>query len=225
MKTMKFHRATEILSTPLRLVLLGLLVTSLAYAQGQKGEAPEKASTTAAETARPTRDTSGDIIKVVHVKYANVFAISHLLDFFHVQMKADSSLKVITIGGPPAKVAAVEEAIKQLAVPAPPMQNIHITAYLLMATRRPSGDTNLKPGDRTLPPGQTGTQLPEELREVVKQLQGVMNYHSFRLVHTLTLATTNGGSARISGMTPNPNRHMAASRQPTLLSRRPNGEY
>jgi Bacterial type II/III secretion system short domain len=194
MKIMKSHRASGILSKLLELVLLLLLVTSLASAQKQQGEAPAAP----VGTASPTQD----VIKVVHVKYANVDRVARLLDFFHIQMKADSSLKVITLEGPQAYVAAVEEAIRQLDVPTPPTRNIHITAYLLMATRRPPGDTDFKPGDVALPPGQSGTQLPEELREVVKQLQGVMNYHSFRLVHTLTLATTNGGSARISGMTP-----------------------
>jgi Bacterial type II/III secretion system short domain len=213
MKTTRFRRVAGILSTLLKLALLLLLVTGLADAQKRRQEAPASPD----EKAAPARDTSGDIIKVVHVKYANVFAVSHLLDFFHVQMKADSSLKVITIGGPPAKVAAVEEAIKQLDVPPPPTQNIHITVYLLMATRRPPGDTNFRPGDVTLPPGQSGAQLPEDLREVVKQLQGVMDYHSFRLVHTLTLLTTVGGSARIEGMTPIATRNNAAGVPPSVV--------
>lgn len=196
MKTTKSHIATGILSMPLKLALLVLLVPGLAYGQGQQGRAPAKAPAPSGATAARTRD----IIKVVHVKYANVDRLARLLGFFPIAMKADSGLKVITLGGTPARVAAVEEAIKRLDVPPPPAQNIHVTAYLLMATRRPPGDTSFS--GSTLPPGRSGAQLPEELREVVKQLRGVMEYHSFRLVHTLTLVTSNHGHASVSGVTP-----------------------
>lgn len=213
MKTTKSHIATGILSTPLKLALLVLLVPGLAYGQGQQGRAPAKTPAPSGATAARTRD----IIKVVHVKYANVDRIARLLGFFPIAIKADSGLKVITLGGAPARVAAVEEAIKKLDVPPPPAQNIHVMAYLLMATRRPPGDTNFKPGDLTLPPGQSGAQLPEELREVVKQLQKVMDYRSFRLVHTLTLVTSNGGSAGISGMTPIATEYPNPGVSPTVM--------
>ena len=64
------------------------------------------------------------------------------------------------------RMAAVEEAIKNLDVPAPPAKSIDLTAYLLVASRKST----------------EGANLPSELQEVVKQLKGVLNYQGFRLL-------------------------------------------
>ncbi|MGH9407265.1 MAG: hypothetical protein ACRD3D_15710 [Terriglobia bacterium] len=139
--------------------------------------------------------------KVVHVKYADVDRLSRLLIYFGVSTRPDSTLKVIAISGPPSRVSTAEEAIHRLDVPPPPAQDVFITAYLLMSTRRPA-DSNYQPGEMGLPPGMPGANLPSSLAEVVNQLRGVLGYRDFRLVHTLTLRMANGGGADISGVTP-----------------------
>ncbi|HTV55880.1 MAG TPA: secretin N-terminal domain-containing protein [Terriglobia bacterium] len=152
-------------------------------------------------TAAPPLQTEA-AVKVVHVKYADVHQILHLLDFFNVPMRADSTLKVITLEGPPARVAAVEEAIKQLDVPPPPPQDIVITGYLLMAAHEAVTGTAIEPGQSWALPEIAGSAVPRQLSGVIDQLKQVLNYKDFAVVDALTLRTLNGGHASVSGLTP-----------------------
>jgi hypothetical protein len=186
------------ISTPviLALALACLTVSSVTAQSRQNATAPSAGSSQAAGT--PPSGT--DVIKVVHVKYANVFGLVHLLNFFNVPMRDDSTLKVITLEGPPARVAAVEEAIRQLDVPAPPPQDIVITGYLLMAARQAT--TAIVPGESWALPEVAGSVVPPQLDAVIEQLKRVLNYKAFIVVDALTLRTVNGGHASVSGLIP-----------------------
>jgi type II secretory pathway component GspD/PulD (secretin) len=182
-------------------IALSLGTVNLMAKSPQNTAAQNTAGSSSQAPGAPASATQA-VLKVVHVKYADVYRLTHLLNFFNVQMSADSALKVITLSGPPVRVQAVEEAIKQLDVPAPPAQDIVITGYLLMATSQTSPETaNVQQGSWTLPE-MAGSGVPSQLDEVINQLKRVLNYKEFSVVDALTLRTVDGGRASVSGLTP-----------------------
>ncbi len=186
------------------LVLVLFLGIASVMAQSQQNTAAQNsAGSSSQEAGAPAAGTEG-VVKVVHVKYVDVRRIRDLLDFFNVPMRADPALKVITLSGPPERVMAVEEAIRQLDVPAPPPQDVVITGYLLMATRQTSAETanvQEEEGSWALPE-MAGASVPSQLDEVINQLKRVLNYKDFSVVDALTLRTVDGGGASVSGLTP-----------------------
>ena len=67
--------------------------------------------------------------KVVMLKYADPRAIENVLRVFGLNITVNEQMKVVAIGGRKEKVAAAEEAIKQLDVPSAAQKNIEITVY------------------------------------------------------------------------------------------------
>jgi hypothetical protein len=124
------------------------------------------------------------VLKVIPVKYANVNHVASLVGFFGATTRPDPQLRVITIAGDPATVAAVEEAVRKLDVPPAPPRDIVLTAYVLIASRQA--------GERP--------DLPSSLNAPVAQLKRVLDYRYFHLVNTLMLRTQEGGDGTISGV-------------------------
>jgi hypothetical protein len=195
----RFQKMSKPASFAFAFALLYLTITSVTAQGGQNATALSAGSSQSA--GRPSSGTEA-VITVVHVKYADVQQVRYLLDFFNLPMRSVPGLKVITLEGPPARVAAVEEAIKQLDVPPPPAQDIVITGYLLMASRQaaPEGTVG-KVGSWALPEV-AGSVIPPQLNGVIDQLKRVLNYKHFALVDALTLSTVDRGGASVSGLTP-----------------------
>jgi len=124
------------------------------------------------------------IRKIVAIKYADVAQLASILKPLGTA-DGNRDMKVITIGGSPEAVAAMEDAIKRLDVPPAPVENIELTAYLLVAS------------------GQDGTKkTPTELDGVIKQLRGVFPYQGYRLMDTLMVRCRNGRDGVVNGIAP-----------------------
>ena len=93
----------------------------------------------------------------------------------------------ITVRDFPENIAAIEEAVKRLDVPAAPkpaVRDVEITAYILVASNQ-EGSPN---------------QYPAPLREVVTQLQNTLGFKSYQLFTPLVQRTgTINGSLGITG--------------------------
>ena len=122
--------------------------------------------------------------KVIQLKYADPEHVSSLLIQFGASLRSDRPSKVLTVVGPPAAVAAVEEAVKTLDMPTPPAKDVDLTAYFVLATRQPM----------------QAADVPPELDQVITQLKRVVNYGSFHLLDTAFLRTRDGGGASLSGV-------------------------
>ena len=167
-------------------ILWTFIVAFLALTMPAWSQEKEPAEKTSTQEQAPSgkAEKAERVIKVIQLKYANADRIGDLLSIFGGSLKWDRQTKVLTVVGPPATVAALEEAIKKLDVPPPPVKDIDLTAYFVLATRQP-----MQAGD-----------LPLELDEVVAQLKGVLNYKSFQLLNTAFIRAQDGGGAGVSGV-------------------------
>lgn len=125
-------------------------------------------------------------VKVFSVKYADVKQLANIFSAFPVSINADRELKVLAVRGPSEILAAIDESIKRLDVPPAPAKNIQLTVYLLVAG----------------PQAASKGSVPAELEPVVKQLKGIFNYQSFRLLETLLMRDRENQAGEVSGTLP-----------------------
>jgi hypothetical protein len=141
-----------------------------------KGAADAKAAaeTKAAAEAKAAADVRrgirpGDVQKVFVLKHVHVNDLSRLLSVFPAEisgMERDTT-RVLSVSASPAVVAAIEETIKRLDVPPPPLKSVEITAYVLECST--SGDAG---------------SLPQDLQGVLVQLRKTFNYSGCVLART-----------------------------------------
>jgi len=162
-------------------LLLGLV--DLCKAQGQ----PEQQASTKTdqESLKPAPE-KGDVRKIFEIKYQNVNQLADVLQIFGIPIRPNGTLSVISVMGPREVVGAVEDAIRRLDVPLPPVKNIELTAYLLVASLEQGGSKS----------------TPSELEGVVKQLRGSFSYQGFRLLDTLVVRFRDGASTAVNGVIP-----------------------
>ena len=145
--------------------------------------------TAAVWAQEPAKNTQA----IIEVKYADVNRLADLLrPIYGGNIKADSSLRVIGVSGPPDLVAAVSVAIQKLDVPLSTEPDVELTVYLISGISRGPG-----PDD-----------VPQELASTVKQLHGLFAYKSYKLSDTLVLRGRsgrpyNGRETESEGMLPN----------------------
>jgi len=120
--------------------------------------------------------------KLIHLKYADPSAISHLVSQFGVTVVPNSNMKVMTIDGMPDKLAAAEAAIQQLDV-AP--KNIELVVHFVVGS------------DQAVP---NATAVPPDIRDVISQLKGTFTFKDYRMLDVLTIRTRAGSSAESSGI-------------------------
>ena len=112
----------------------------------------------------------GDVQRVITVKHVPVNDMARVLSVFPAEISGmdRGSLHVLSVSAAPAVVAAIEETIKRLDVPLPPVKNVEVTAYVLECS----------------PPGEAGG-VPADLQDVVGQLKRTFNYSGCGLARTL----------------------------------------
>jgi Bacterial type II/III secretion system short domain len=140
---------------------------------------------------------------IIEVKYADVNRLANLLQpmFGNMNIRADSSLHVIGISGPPDLVAAFTAAIQKLDVPLSAEPDVELTVYLISGATQGTGTDD----------------VPQELTSTVKQLHGLFAYKSYKLSDTLVLRGRtgrpfNGAETQTEGVLPgtaNLNYHLA----------------
>ena len=124
--------------------------------------------------------------KVVMLKYADPRAIENVLRVFGLNITVNEQMKVVAIGGRKEKVAAAEEAIKQLDVPSAAQKNIEITVYFVAGSDQ-SG------------PGPLGNPIPQELQGTVTQLKSSFPFKNYGLLDVLSLRARSGVGAETVG--------------------------
>jgi hypothetical protein len=156
-----------------------MFAASMAAAQESTPEAKKAAEAKATAEAKAAASPSpearrgvrpGDVQKVFVLKHVHVNDLARLLSVFPAEisgMERDTT-RVLSVSASPAVVAAIEETIKRLDVPPPPIKSVEITAYVLECST--SGDT--------------GT-LPQDLQGVLVQLKKAFNYSGCGLARTL----------------------------------------
>ncbi len=155
--------------------------------------APPAATTPPAPTAppkapeAPRRGTRpGDVQKVFVVKHVRVSEMARLLSVFpaEISVSLDLNLRAVAVSAAPAVVAAIEETIRRLDVPAPPGINVLITAYVIEALAQPGPQTN----------------MPPELADCVTQLKQMFGYADYRLADTVIARGSDGEMVTSGGM-------------------------
>jgi hypothetical protein len=112
----------------------------------------------------------GDMQKVFVVKHVHVNDLARVLSVFPAEisgMERDNT-RVLSVSAAPAVVAAIEETIKRLDVPPPPIKSVEVTAYLLECSSAVDAGT-----------------LPPDLQGVLVQLKKIFNYSGCGLARTL----------------------------------------
>jgi len=147
----------------MRFLLAVLIVSAATKAPAASPAASAAPSPEARRGVRP-----GDVQKVFVVKHLLVSDLARVLSVFPAELSGRDSMRVLSVSAAPAVVAAIEETIKRLDVPPPPIKSVEITAYVLECST--SGDAG---------------SLPPDLQGVLVQLKKTFNYTGCGLARTL----------------------------------------
>ena len=173
------------------LAALALVLISLSTSFAQQGT-----------TAPAAKSADSDFVtekgfksKVLDVKYRDARSVGNVLrqlgsGFKGASVWADSDFKTITVRDFPENLATMEEALKRLDTPAAPRPNIELHMHVLIASNT----------------GSTTAEMPAELKDVLTQLRGTLNYKNYELATSVVQRLTETGrglrgkgTAEISG--------------------------
>jgi len=169
-------------------VVLVLIINAASFAQQ---------ATSAAQTTRPEDNyvtEKGFKSKVFTITHREVINLANVLKpllsgFKGATISANSEFKTLTVRDFPENIATIEEAVKRLDTPAAPRPNIELHMHILVASNT----------------GGSTEKLPGELKDVITQLRGTLNYQNYELVTSVVQRLTEttrgmrgGGSAEIS---------------------------
>jgi hypothetical protein len=160
-------------SRPVVSVVMALVLSAPAIAAAQESTAETKAAAAASPSPSPEARRGvrpGDVQKVFIINHVGINDLVRVLSVFPAELSGmeRDNRRVLSVSAAPAVVAAIEETIKRLDVPPPPIKSVEITAYVLECSA--SGDA--------------GT-LPQELQGVLVQLKKIFNYSGCALARTL----------------------------------------
>jgi type II secretory pathway component GspD/PulD (secretin) len=135
-----------------------------------------------ASTPRPEPDyvtEKGFKSRVFDVKYRDATSLAQVLrnlgsGFKGATLQSNSEFKTITVRDFPENLATMEEAIKRLDAAATPRPNIELHFHVLIASNA----------------GTSTPDMPAELKEVLTQLRGTLNYRNYELVASIVQRLT-----------------------------------
>ena len=112
--------------------------------------------------------------KVFDVKYRDPSSLASVVTrlmsgFKGAAISSSSEFRTITVRDFPENLLTIEEAIKRLDTPAAPRPNIELHMYALIASNS----------------GGAGAAPPAELKDVLEQLRGTLNYKNYELAATV----------------------------------------
>lgn len=128
--------------------------------------------------------------RVFEVKYRDPKSLVNALfnlgsGFKGSTMSANSEFRTITVRDFPENIATIEQALKRLDVPAAPRPNIDLRMHVLIASNE----------------GSTTTEVPADLKDVLTQLRGTLNYRNYDLAASIVQRLTEtSGILRGSGI-------------------------
>jgi hypothetical protein len=167
--------------TILRALVPALLLTLVAPAQTS---APQPAAPAPKEPEYvTTREFKSRLFVVKHVTpYSLLSTLKVIGSGFRgatVTAVELDGVKAITARDFPENLAAMEEAIQRLDVPAQARKEVEVNIHVLLASRQPAA----------------ADSFPEELREVLATLKDTLNYRGFTLVTSFTQHTRDGSES------------------------------
>ena len=135
-----------------------------------------------AATPRPEPDyvtDKGFKSRVFDVKNRDAAALAQVLKnlgsgFKGATIQSNSEFRTITVRDFPENIVTMEEAIKRLDVPAAPRANIELHMHVLIASNTGAGSSD----------------MPAELRDVLTQLRGTLNYRNYELAASVVQRLT-----------------------------------
>lgn len=160
-------------------ILFGLALAASLAAQTTPPAAPAPAPSTQPPHLR----------RVFLLKYADARHVASLLNVFGYSINADLALHVIAVTAPADGIAAVEDAIKRLDVPAAAPKDVDLVISMIVASEQSSA----------------GGELPAELQPVATELKKLFPFKSIRLLDTILLRTQPGNRAQANGVVVLPN--------------------
>ena len=155
---------------PVTLALL-LSIVSVSFAQQPTPSASPNQPDTITERNFKNR--------VFEVKYRDPNSLAQALQalgsgFKGSMISHNSEFRTITVRDFPENLAIMEEAIKRLDTPAAPRPNIELHFHVLIASNA----------------GTSTPDMPTELKEVLTQLRGTLNYRNYELVASIVQRVT-----------------------------------
>src|SRR5688572_18801770 len=155
-KTLKYAPAT---------LALALILGSASFAQ------PANSSNTTQKPEPEGVNHTSFKNRVFEVKYRDPSTLSNVLwglgsGFKGSTVTHNAEFKTITVRDFPENIATMEEALKRLDTPATPRPNIELHMHVLIASNT----------------GGTSGDVPADLKDVLTQLRGTLNYRNYELV-------------------------------------------
>ena len=152
---------------------LALALVSISFAQ-------QPASTPAPSDNYVT--ASGFKNKVFEVKYRDPASLANVLTrltsgFKGAGITPNADFKTLTVRDFPENIAAIEEALKRLDTPGAPQPNIELHMHVLLASNTGGG----------------GLEAPAELKDVLAELRGTLNYKNYELAASVVQRLTETG--------------------------------
>jgi hypothetical protein len=117
--------------------------------------------------------------RVFDVKYRDPNSLANVLSrltsgFKGAAITASPEFKTITVRDFPENLVTIEEAIKRLDTPAPVRPNIELHMHALIASNAGGG----------------GAEPPAEIKDVLEQLRGTLNFKNYELAATVVQRLT-----------------------------------
>jgi hypothetical protein len=148
-------------------ILISVVASAASAQQGQAGAA-DQASPDSFVTEKGFRS---QVFEVKHRDPNSLFSVLRPLGsgFKGATIVLNREFKTLTMRDFPENIAAVEEALKRLDTPQPAPPSIELRMHVLIASNAPAA----------------AGQYPDELKDVVSQLQSTLNYKSYNLVASM----------------------------------------
>ena len=156
-------------------VVLVLVVNSASFAQQ-----PTPVAQTKPEDDFVTE--RGFKSKVFTINHRDVSSLGAVLGpllsgFKGATISANQEFKTLTVRDFPENLATIEEVIKRLDTPAAPRPNIELHMHVLVASNTSANVTST-------------AEVPAELKDVLKQLRGTLNYGNYELATSVVQRLT-----------------------------------
>lgn len=117
--------------------------------------------------------------KVFEVKYRDPGSLANVLSrltsgFKGAAISSNAEFRTLTVRDFPENLATIEEALKRLDTPGTPRPNIELHMHALIASNTGGG----------------GAEVPAELKDVLTQLRGTLNYKNYELATSVVQRLT-----------------------------------
>jgi len=139
--------------------------------------------------------------QVVPVLHGDIHEIRNAIGMFGFSTVPIAGNSIVLYGRKDQVDAAVD-AIKRLDVPAAPVPDIEVIAYLITASKEP----NTEPAP-----------LPDGLDAVVTQLKGLFHYRGYHLLDSAIVRSRSGSGGGVDGSTPASDNAVQAKGQYSFL--------